>query len=263
MVSMFTTLKQKSKAVAEKCQAPEAIITQNLSKAFLNCLVQEVEIMAWQGNWDTGLQIIQMIKDILDTMSYQWLSAHPALLVTFFELSRSIKDAMEKEATREELKKAAAEEALTKKFETLDIGAVGSSLTPTAGQPSSRALGAPHKRLIPSLGVGNPDTLVKSLEGTLNLVTDDTEEEDEKPKMKAVRRGAGRPRLFSAADLKSNIKRVVPKLVLKEGTPRKFFKSKEVASEIPNTPTDLQPPSTPVIKPQIKITKSEVRAKVS
>ena len=280
MVSMFTTLKQKSKAVAEKCQAPEAIITQNLSKAFLNCLVQEVEIMAWQGNWDTGLQIIQMIKDILDTMSYQWLSAHPALLVTFFELSRSIKDAMEKEATREELKKAAAEEALTKKFETLDIGAVGSSLTPTAGQPSSRALGrsffitilidkqtffsgAPHKRLIPSLGVGNPDTLVKSLEETLNLVTDDTEEEEEKPKMKAVRRGAGRPRLFSAADLKSNIKKVVPKLVLKEGTPRKFFKSKEVASEIPNTPTDLHPPSTPVIKPQIKITKSEVRAKVS
>ena len=47
--------------------------------------------------------------------------------------------------------------------------------------------------MIPSLGVGNPDTLVKSLEETLNLVTDDTDEQEQEPKMKAVRRGGGRP----------------------------------------------------------------------
>jgi len=263
MVTMFTTFKQKSKALADRCQTSESIIVQNLSKAFLNCLVQEVEIMAWQGNWERGLQIIKMIKDITDTMSYQWLSAHPALLVAYLELSSSIKDAMEKEATTEKVKKAAAEEALTKKFQSLDIEETCSSLTPTAGQPSSRSIGAPHKRLIPSLGVGNPDTLVKSLEETLNLVTDDTDEQEQEPKMKAVRRGGGRPRLFSAADLTANIKRVVPKLVLKEGTPRKFFKSKEVVSEIPNTPGDHQPPSTPGLKPQAKITKSESSVKVS
>ena len=49
-----------SKAVADKCQTSESIIIQNLSKAFLNCLVQEVEILAWQGNWDTGLQIVKI-----------------------------------------------------------------------------------------------------------------------------------------------------------------------------------------------------------
>ena len=125
-------------------------------------------------------------------------------------------------------------------------------------------VGAPQKRLVPSLGLGDPDDLAKNLEETLNLVTDDLDEQEQKPKLKLVRRGTGRPRLFSAQDLATNIKRVVPKLVLKEGTPRKFFKSK-VATELLNTPKQHTPlvPSVSVSSPtdqkQSKLTKSTSR----
>ena len=69
--------------------------------------------------------------------------------------------------------------------------------------------GAPHKRMVPSLGLGDPDTLAKNLDKTLSLVKEDNEEQEQQVMMKAVRRGGGRPRLFSAADLvTSNIKKV-------------------------------------------------------
>ena len=42
---------------------------------------------------------------------------------------------------REEIKKTLAEDALTRKFETLGVAETGDSRTPTAGQSCSRAAG--------------------------------------------------------------------------------------------------------------------------
>jgi len=93
----------------------------------------------------------------------------------------------------------------------------------------------------------------KKLEKTLSLITQDDEEQEQLPKVKAVRKRPGRPRLISAADLVSiNIKKVVPKLVLTEGTPRRFFKSK--GSEV-NTPTEHPPPLIPSVTSSVSIAK--------
>jgi len=207
-------------------------------------------MMAWQSNWEKGAQLNEMVKEILNNMGDEWFVAHPAVLVTHFELESAIKDAVDKQNRREEMKKTLAEDALTRKFETLGVAETGDSRTPTAGQSCSRAAGAPLKRLVPSLGLGDPDDLAKNLEETLNLVTDDLDEQEQKPKLKLVRRGTARPRLFSAQDLATNIKRVVPKLVLKEGTPRKFFKSKAFTENL-NTPMQHPPllPSVSVSSP--------------
>jgi len=224
-------------------------------------------MMAWQSNWEKGAQLNEMVKEILNNMGDEWFVAHPAVLVTHFELESAIKDAVDKQNRREEMKKTLAEDALTRKFETLGVAETGDSRTPTAGQSCSRAAGAPLKRLVPSLGLGDPDDLAKNLEETLNLVTDDLDEQEQKPKLKLVRRGTARPRLFSAQDLATNIKRVVPKLVLKEGTPRKFFKSK-AATEHLNTPIQHPPlvPSVSVSSPtdqkQSLLTKSTSRTKL-
>jgi hypothetical protein len=128
--------------------------------------------------------------------------------------------------------------------------------------------GAPHKRMIPSLGIGDPDTLAKNLDKTLSLVTAEDEEQEQQPRLKAVRRRPGRPRLFSAADLvTSNIKKVVPKLVLTEGTPRRFFKSKGSSSEsVLNTPAEHPTKSTPSVsesKHKTKLHKPDDQPKIS
>merc|ERR1719318_1970752 len=203
-----------------------------LSQVYLTSLLQEGECRAWHADWDTVMQVVMARQEVINTMSEQWLAAHPALLVSHFEQISSVRDAREKEEKEEERRKAAVQEALVQRMEKLEVVEASSSNTPTAERPS-RAIGAPHKRIVPSLGLGDPDTLAKNLEETLSLVKEDNEEQEQQVVMKAVSRRGGRPRLFSAKDLvTSNIKKVVPKLVLTEGTPRKFFKSKESSSEV-------------------------------
>eukprot|EP00090_Calanus_glacialis_P013096 TRINITY_DN21720_c0_g1_i1.p1 TRINITY_DN21720_c0_g1~~TRINITY_DN21720_c0_g1_i1.p1 ORF type:complete len:388 (+),score=174.95 TRINITY_DN21720_c0_g1_i1:87-1166(+) len=249
-----------------------------LSQVYLTSLLQEGECRAWHGDWDTVMQVVMSRQEVINTMSEQWLAAHPALLVSHFEQLSSVKDAREKEAKEEERRKAAVEESLAKRMEKLEVVEASSSNTPTAERPS-RAIGAPHKRMVPSLGMGDPDTLAKNLDKTLSLVKEDNEEQEQQVMMKAVRRGGGRPRLFSAADLvTSNIKKVVPKLVLTEGTPRKFFKSKGSSSEVVHTSADHPPTSTTSVKvsssssvsrsssgskPKSKLSKSDSQPKLS
>merc|ERR1719318_122516 len=240
-----------------------------LSKVYLSSLLQEGECRAWHADWDTVMQVVMARQEVINTMSEQWLAAHPALLVSHFEQISSVRDAREKGETEEERRKAAVQEALVQRMEKLEVVEASSSNTPTAERPS-RAIGAPHKRIVPSLGLGDPDTLAKNLEETLSLVEEDNEEQEQQVKMKPVSRRGGRPRLFSSADLvTSNVKKVVPKLVLTEGTPRKFFKSKGSISEVVNTPED-PPASTPSVsssssgsRPKSKLPKSESQPKLS
>ena len=160
-----------------------------LCPGYMTSLLQEGECRAWHGDWDTVMQVVMSRQEVINTMSEQWLAAHPALIVSHFEQLSSARDAREKEANEEERIKAAVEEALAKRMEKLELVGASSSNTPTAERPS-RAIGklqfiseqseskdhvsgAPHKRMVPSLGLGDSDTLAKNLEETLSLVKED------------------------------------------------------------------------------------------
>ena len=86
------------------------------------------------------MQVVMSRQEVINTMREQWLTAHPALLVSHFEQLSSVRDAREKEAKEEERRQAAIEEALAKRMEKLEMVEASSSNTTTAERPI-RALG--------------------------------------------------------------------------------------------------------------------------
>ena len=99
----------------------------------------------------------------------------------------------------------------------------------------------PKKAAVPSLGVGDPGKLAKKLEEAL-LIEDPTSPPS--PAEEESRRKVPRKPRFVAPPVTQ--KKIVPKIVLDEGTPRKFFKSKmseTKKSDVLNTFDDFKTPA--------------------
>ena len=79
----------------------------------------------------------------------------------------------------------------------------------------------PRKAAAPSLGIGDPGNLAKKLEEALNI--EDTPSSPSPAEEKNVRKVPRKPRFVAQP---ASQRKIVPKIVLEEGTPRKFFKSK-------------------------------------
>ena len=90
----------------------------------------------------------------------------------------------------------------------------------------------PKKAAAPSLGIGDPGKLAKKLEEALNI--EDTPSPPSPVEEKNSRKVPRKPR-FVAQPVSQ--RKIVPKIVLDEGTPRKFFKSKmsETKSDVSST----------------------------
>merc|ERR1712013_799517 len=108
---------------------------------------------------------------------------------------------------------------------------VDQSRTPEpASRTSSRVVnGAPSKRVMPSIGVGDSFGIAKDLE-KLGLVSEQSPNPmtDSKQVRQGKKKAAANPRISCLDQLgELNLKRVVPKLTLTEGTPtpKKFFKT--------------------------------------
>ena len=91
----------------------------------------------------------------------------------------------------------------------------------------ARTRGAPSKRILPSLGLGNASTMAKDLE-KLSLVSDTSPTVNPAPVLKE--KNPSRVRISSLDILNLGVKRIVPKVKVTENTPKKFFKSKESGS---------------------------------
>ena len=202
-----------------------------------------LEGLASRGEWAGCREVLAQQEEQLASLPTTWLRAVPHLLLRKVEQERFLEEA-EREVELEVV------EELGERLGALEVGAspCGGSTPEVTGRGGARARGgAPCKRALPSLGIGNPAGIAKDLE-KLGLVG-----EASPSPLPPLEKAPPPPRQRSSVldMLNDNVKRVVPKLTLTEDTPKRFVRSRggEAAP-------------TPIVKAAGRAGKAEAKKKV-
>ena len=286
-IDMFPAVLNKAKHALKGLNSlPD--LEDELSYKFLGCLLQSGECLSWHHLW-SDLDILDTkIRNVVGSISKDFLESNPAHLVWYEELRSSVVYFRDNQDRIER-----SMEAMMKGMSLLSVSEEDQTKAVTPECTSSRQsrvgrftflhahqkftfhliiTGAPKKAVVSSLGVGEPDNLAKNLEDILNLVPEGEGNHDDKPDVKTpppVVKKARKPRLIDDVILKSA--RTVPKLQVEgeTATPNKFFKSRNKAQvESSPAPEGFKTPSVApastsrkpsrVIRPGAKASSSDV-----
>ena len=199
-----------------------------LQEELVEGLQGRLECLASKREWAGCREVLGRQKEHLARLPTTRLRAVPHLLLREMDQEAYLEEAMR------EVEVVELVEDLGERLGALEVGAspCGGSTPEVTGRGGARARGgAPSKRALPSLGIGDPAGIAKDLE-KLGLVGE-ASPSPLPPREKAPPPPRQRSSVLDM--LNDNVKRVVPKVTLTEDTPKRFFRSR--GGEAAPTPT--------------------------
>jgi len=211
-----------------KTRAVNPTNLENLRVELVEGLQGRLESLGCRHAWEECRQVMTLIKQELDALPMTKIKALPELMLRTVEQERFL-DAAERREKEIQGDRKEKELTLAGSFSKLQLDIEQSSTPEASSRTVSRVMGgAPSKRTMPSIGVGDPSGIAKDLE-KLGLVSEQSPIPTASSKQVKEDKKKANPRISCLDQLGDmNLRRVaVPKLTLTEGTPtpKKFFKS--------------------------------------